>query len=96
MARKFDFHTDAGHGWLKVHSKDLHDIGLSVADFSAYSYRDGAWLYLEEDLDAGTFIKQWEATRGEFEVRHLDDGYDSPIRDLDRLPSLARMSSINI
>ena len=96
MTPKFDFHTDSGHGWLKVSTTDLQAIGLSVAEFSTYSYRDGAWLYLEEDLDAGTFIKKWESLRGEIAIRHVDDGYDSPIRNMDRLPTVARMSSVNI
>jgi hypothetical protein len=96
MTRKFDFHTDAGHGWLKVHVRDLTDVALTVAEFSAYSYRDGEWLYLEEDLDAGTFIRQWETRVGALNIRHIDDGYDSPIRDLPRLPVARRMSSVNI
>jgi hypothetical protein len=94
MTRKFDFHTDAGHGWLKVHVQDLADIALSVADFTPYSYRAGAWLYLEEDLDAGTFIRQWEAKRGEFTCREVDDGYQSFIRNLDRLPAGASFDDI--
>lgn len=86
--RKFKFHYDAGHGWLQVHLNDLHELGLAPADFTKYSYRKGDWLYLEEDLDAGTFIREWERKSGGFIkiVAHIDDGYSSPIRDFDRLP----------
>ena len=84
--RKFKFHFDAGHGWLQVHLTDLHDLGLAPADFTKYSYRKGDWLYLEEDLDAGTFIRSYEKRFDAFDVVHIDDGYDSPIRQLERLP----------
>jgi len=85
--RKFKFHYDAGHGWLKVHALDLLDIDLTPEDFSRFSYRDGEWLYLEEDLDAGTFIREWERKSGGFMkiVAHIDDGYNSPIRNLPRI-----------
>jgi len=84
--RKFKFYYDAGHGWLQVHLKDLQDINLGTYDFSGFSYRNGDWLYLEEDLDAGTFIRQWERYNNTFDVVHIDDGHDSPIRNLERLP----------
>lgn len=84
--RKFKFHYDAGHGWLQVHLNDLQDIGLAPADFTRFSYRNGDWLYLEEDLDAGTFIREWERKFDEFRVHHIDDGYNSPIRNFERLP----------
>lgn len=84
--RKFKFHYDAGHGWLQVHLNDLYDVGLAPADFTKYSYRKDDWLYLEEDLDAGTFIRSYEKLRDMFDVIHIDDGYSSPIRQFDRLP----------
>ena len=85
--RKFRFHYDAGHGWLEVHINDLLDLQMSVGEFSTYSYRKGDWLYLEEDLDAGTFIKKFEAKFDYLSVHHIDDGYYSTIRDYDRIPA---------
>ena len=82
--RKFKFHYDAGHGWLKVHALDLLDIDMEVRDFSAFSYRDGDWLYLEEDCDAGKFLSTYERKFEGFKIVEVDDGYDSPIRNLPR------------
>jgi len=86
--RKFKFHFDAGHGWLQVHLTDLYDIDLTPEDFTRFSYRNGDWLYLEEDIDAITFIRQWERQHDGFLriVDHIDDGYNSPIRNFERLP----------
>jgi hypothetical protein len=64
---KFDFHYDAGHGWLKVHIYDAADVGLYAEDFSAYSYRNGEHLYLEEDCDAGRFLAAWDKALRKFE-----------------------------
>ena len=92
--RKFKFHYDAGHGWLKVHLTDIYDVALSPDDFTRFSYRNGDWFYLEEDLDAGTFIREWER-RGDGYLRiaaHIDDGYSSPIRNFDRLPDTRELA----
>lgn len=82
---KFDFHTDAGHGWLKVHVYDARDVGLDPEDFTAYSYRHGDHLYLEEDCDAGRFAHAWEAAGRKLDIRSIDDGYSSPIRSYARI-----------
>ena len=82
---KFDFHYDAGHGWLKVHVYDARDVGLEVEDFTAYSYYHDQHLYLEEDVDAGRFIQAWEKFKRKFDVRHVDDGYNSPFRSYEHI-----------
>tara|TARA_R110000824_G_scaffold375349_1_gene566247 strand:- start:75 stop:431 length:357 start_codon:yes stop_codon:yes gene_type:complete len=48
---------DPGHAWLQVNIQTLQDFGLSPQDFSEFSYTDGHDLYLEEDCDAGIFIR---------------------------------------
>ena len=58
----YTFHTDPGHGWLEVPIKDCARIGLSLDDFSEYSYRDGNTLFLEEDCDMAVFIKAWRCS----------------------------------
>ena len=89
---KFDFHYDAGHGWLKVHIYDAADVGLYADDFSAYSYRNGEHLYLEEDCDAGRFLAAWDKALRKFDVRHIDDGYNSPIRSYEHIIPLGRLA----
>lgn len=55
MKQVFDFYSDAGHGWVKVPKQVLND--LNIADkITSYSYQRGDYAYLEEDLDAGTFL----------------------------------------
>lgn len=82
---KFDFHYDAGHGWLKVHVYDARDVGLDVEDFTAYSYKQGDHLYLEEDCDAGRFLLAWEKALRKFDINSIDDGYNSPIRSYEHI-----------
>jgi hypothetical protein len=44
---------DAGHGWLQVPLKEVHDSG---ADISSCSFRDKEYAYLEEDCDMYQFL----------------------------------------
>jgi hypothetical protein len=89
---KFDFHYDAGHGWLKVHIYDAADVGLYAEDFTAYSYRNGEHLYLEEDCDAGRFLLAWEKALRKFDINSIDDGYNSPIRSYEHIIPLGRLA----
>jgi len=76
----FNFHTDAGHGWLAVKRQLLEELGC-LNKITAYSYVRGGTLYLEEDLDAGTFIAAYEAKYGRKpDVRELEQCDPSPIR----------------
>ena len=76
----FEFHHDAGHGWLKVHVYDAQDVGLNVEDFTGYSYYNDQHLYLEEDVDAGRFLAAWQKALRDFSIREVYDGCISPIR----------------
>jgi hypothetical protein len=59
------YHTDPGHGWLEVTTVDLDNVSLKPSDFSAYTYRQGNTLYLEEDVDMPVFIAAWRAVKGD-------------------------------
>lgn len=49
------FHSDAGHGWLAVKTRELVELG--VADkITAFSYTKGKSSYLEEDVDMSTYL----------------------------------------
>ena len=52
---KFNYHTDAGHGWIAVKRKLLDDLGLSNK-ITPFSYMKGQTVYLEEDQDAALFL----------------------------------------
>lgn len=50
------YHSDPGHGWIAVKRKELEELGIAEK-ISSYSYEKGATVYLEEDMDASTYIK---------------------------------------
>ena len=57
MDKTLNWFTDAGHGWLKVARGDLLAMGI-LDEISSYSYQRGWHVYLEEDCDAGLYIKK--------------------------------------
>ena len=63
---KFTMYSDPGHAWLRVTPADVYALGLTAKDFTPYSYRssDNRYWYLEEDMDATTFIAVWEDRMG--------------------------------
>lgn len=53
---KFEYISDAGHGWLKVKNSILKEIGLYPTQ---YSFFDKDYSYLEEDCDMAAFVLAW-------------------------------------
>lgn len=66
MMDRFKLFTDPGHGWLRVSPADVYAVGLTKAHFTPYSYRtpDDKYWYLEEDCDAGLFLRAYERHAG--------------------------------
>lgn len=86
--KKFDFISDAGHGWLKVPQPMLSELGIADK-ISLYSYVDGKGnAYLEEDCDATVFIKEYcwreNIKRSEFahHIEEVNHGNNSWVRNL--------------
>jgi hypothetical protein len=84
MNKSYIYHVDGGHGWLEVSREELDLMGI-VGALSAYSYqsKDGNTVYLEEDSDAGLFVKAYREindTNPKFVT--VDDGSYSFIRKL--------------
>jgi hypothetical protein len=48
-------HEDSGHGWLEVPVRDLKIMGLENL-ITSYSYSNKKKVYLEKDVDMGTFL----------------------------------------
>jgi hypothetical protein len=82
-------YNDPSHAWIEVEYNDLKVLGILGA-VTGFSYRKGNTVYLEEDLDAVTYIK---ALFGSFESpeyfnwkdNHIVEDYvdqDSFIRNL--------------
>ena len=82
----YPFHEDAGHGWLEVPMQYLKDLNI-LKDITGFSYRsiDGRTAYLEEDLDASTFLNKVygnDYKRMHAHQEYVDDGDHSFIRSL--------------
>ncbi len=81
MKRNLTFHTDPSHGWLEVPVRDLTTLGVAD-DISSSSYQYETSAYLEEDVDAGVYLRAareagWLVTT---EDRYVDG--DSFVRSL--------------
>lgn len=77
---KYIYHTDAGHGWLQVKRKELRELRIE-SDISEFSYQYLDNVYLEEDVDAGTFLKAMKEQGKPFEIVEKNDGDRSQIRN---------------
>jgi len=58
LPQEFIFHEDPGHAWLEVPLDALDMLGISKG-ITSFSYMSCGKAYLEEDVDAITFIKAW-------------------------------------
>lgn len=81
MAKVFKFYQDSGHGWLAVKVKLLEDLGLTNK-ITQFSYVNGKTVYLEEDLDVGTFKAAYEQRFGTLETKSVHHGDRSWIRNM--------------
>lgn len=77
----FQYHHDAGHGWLKVPKDLLQKLGIEK-EITPYSYVKGNDVYLEEDVDASIFFNAYEDIYGQKpKITEYYDGDESIIRD---------------
>jgi hypothetical protein len=79
------FRADPGHGWLKVRRSVVRRVlGDQFHQITPFSHQRGDFLYLEEDCDAGLFLRTAE-TKGFVadirEMTHSNQG--SRIRNYD-------------
>ena len=88
MQKVFGFHSDAGHGWLRVRTSHLKFLGLADK-ITGYSYlsKDGRTAFLEEDCDATLFMETMKRNGFDVVVKSHNDGDRSPIRGLPRFDS---------
>lgn len=75
--KKYKFFHDPGHGWLQVPITEIKKLGLSDR-ISGYSYIHKGMVYLEEDCDAGKFVRAVGRENIEIEEIYQED---TPIRD---------------
>jgi len=53
--KTYKFYNDPGHAWMAVKRNELNQLGIADK-ISSYSYQKGQTVYLEEDMDAPTFL----------------------------------------
>ena len=71
---------DSAHSWLEVNYQELIDLGITKR-ITNWSYRDGEKVYLEEDIDVGTYIDAVKEQRGlVVTVKNLNVA-DNPLRN---------------
>lgn len=81
--RPFKVYNDTQHGWIAVKRILLKNLGI-FNKITPFSYQRGQTVYLEEDLDAATFIKAYEVQFGKKpEFEYHNSNYSSPIRRYD-------------
>ncbi|MBP8060109.1 MAG: hypothetical protein V9E94_10560 [Microthrixaceae bacterium] len=78
------FVNDPGHGWLKVPLTDIAALGIE-AQITPYSYIEGQFAYLEEDLDAPRYLEALTA-RGIPQPKITDQYVERFSRNKDSFP----------
>ena len=78
------FVEDARHGWLQVPRSHLNGLGIAE-EITPYSYQNRNTIYLEEDLDMGTYLNARRA-QGWSDVEMVREYHESWI-GRDRYPS---------
>ena len=81
---QYEFHYDAGHGWLQVEIAELKQLGLGDKISSCSYTNGGLFAYLEEDCDAPLFMRTKSANGESYQCKEINDGDDSFIRQLPR------------
>lgn len=76
-----NYHQDAAHGWFEIPIETLHELGI-IRDITYYSYRSDDTAYLEEDVDATILTNALRKAGISYDLRYIDDGELSSIRDL--------------
>jgi hypothetical protein len=79
------FRADPGHGWLKVRRSIARRVlGDQFPKITPFSFQRGEFLYLEEDQDAGLFLRAAEAKGFVADIREMThSNQESRIRNYD-------------
>ena len=102
--RKLTYYTDPGHGWLAVDRDDLDALNIAHK-ITPYSYERGNRVYLEEDLDAMTYLDAaraagWRVTTRESysdrsTIRHMNH-YQRRVTPATLIAAAQRMGMLHI
>jgi hypothetical protein len=67
----YTFISDPGHAWLEVSEKEVKELGVIPSNCS-YIDRRNHKLYLEEDVDAQTFIQAKGLNTSDIHEKHCN------------------------
>jgi len=84
LSHSIQWHTDAGHGWLQAPLQLVKSLKLKITQ---YSYMNAEFAYLEEDCDAGTFLRAIGVIGGSDEVKQA---FRTGVRDSYTVNSFVR------
>lgn len=96
MLGTYRYTQDPGHGWVEVPTAELRELGI-VKLITTYSYQRRGMAYLEEDCDAGTWMRAYRGRVGSEPVlreEHVDQ--DSPIRGYQQFGGRGQRQSVRI
>ena len=82
--KTFTLYTDDDYSWLAVSLEDIFSVGLAPSNFSEASHTNIGYLFLEEEVDAEIFLREWRDLNGEPEIREVYQE-NSPIRKYPQL-----------
>lgn len=88
---QFTFYNDPGHGWLKVPTKLVRELGI-IDQISSCTYmsRDTRFLFLEEDCDAPLFVRTYEEKHGvKLKIKDCYCNKQSKIRNYPYIPHVS-------
>lgn len=89
---KLDFYSDPSHGWLKVPMKTFIKYSTleTRLNISRFSYMTTTAVFLEEDMDAGFFIKDLENKKIPFTFKEHMSNKMSRIRSYESYSTVFR------
>lgn len=65
----FKFISDPGHGWLEV---SLKDFPFAQRSATGFGYKNGDFIYLEEDVEANDFLVECRQRGIAFEIEEIN------------------------
>jgi len=88
LGRRYTVISDPGHAWCQVPMAILEELGIKdkITPYSYISW-SGKNAYLEEDVDAETFVKALQARGIEFKQRVVYAQDYSKVRKLPGYPT---------
>jgi len=85
MNRQFRFVSDPSHGYLRVKLDDLVKYGVDKK-ISGFSFASDRFAFLEEDLDAMTFLNAVKEFGDTYEIKESVVNNPASCRRLPRYP----------